>query len=213
MFRHWNAWHDYKYSHLHIAPLDDSGLAGEPIDLMNDMKVDCPVPPFGGSEQYNWSPDGKQIAYTAKIVERWAESTDSDVYLVNIDSPDSAKNITEGMEGYDNDPVYSPDGRLLAFHSMQRPGFEAGSKSHPDLRPATESIKDATAGLDQNAHGRSWLPDSSGLMFCLRDRGCDQLFRVAATEGTAKQLTTDRYNWGLIDILPTDVRHSFPGPT
>ena len=88
MFRHWNAWHDYKYSHLHVAELDDQGRAGQATDLMQDRRVDCPVPPFGGSEQIAWSPDGSQIAFTIKDIENWAESTNSDVFIVDIDRTD-----------------------------------------------------------------------------------------------------------------------------
>ena len=98
MFRHWNAWHDFKYSHLHVAAISDDGRAEKPIDLMKGQRVDCPVPPFGGSEQVAWSPDGKEIAYTAKDVDKWAESTDSDIYLIDISDPRSAKNITQGHE-------------------------------------------------------------------------------------------------------------------
>ena len=58
MYRHWDAWHDYAYSHLFVAPIGDDLKAGEHMDLMEGMRVDCPVPPFGGSEQFNWSPDG-----------------------------------------------------------------------------------------------------------------------------------------------------------
>ena len=121
MFRHWNQWHDYKYSHLHVAASNDQGRAKQATDLMKDRRVDCPVPPFGGSEQIAWSPDGAQIAYTMKDVEDWAESTNSDVYIVDVEAPNKAKNISATMEGYDNDPVYSPDGRFLAFHSMASP--------------------------------------------------------------------------------------------
>ncbi len=114
MFRHWNAWHDFAYSHLHVAPIGGDGMVGESVDLMEGMKADCPVPPFAGSEHFNWSPEGTEIALTTKISERMAESTDSDVYLVQVNDPKSLKCITEGQDGYDNDPVYSPDGKYLA---------------------------------------------------------------------------------------------------
>ena len=153
MFRHWNAWHDYKYSHLHVAPVDENGKAGEARDLMADMKVDCPVPPFGGAEQFDWSPDGQQMAYTAKIVDRWAESTDSDVYLIDITPDARPVSITDGRDGYDNDPVYSPDGNYLAFHSMQRAGFEADRNRIMIYDRHSREITEATADLDQTG---SW---------------------------------------------------------
>ncbi len=202
MFRHWNAWHDFKYSHLHIATIERDGRAGKPVDLMPGQRVDCPVPPFGGSEQFAWSPDGKEIAYTAKDVKKWAESTDSDVYLINISKPSSARNITKGMTGYDNDPSYSPDGKLLAFHSMQRAGFEADRNRIMIYDRRTGRINDATKELDQTAHGAHWTPDSSRVIFTSESKGTVQLFSVKPTGGGAKAISRGRFNWAAYDVFP-----------
>ena len=118
MYRHWDQWHDYAYSHLHVAALKADGTAGVAIDLMAGMRVDCPVPPFAGSEQFNWAPDGSAIAWTAKDVGSFAESTNSDVYVTTLDGPPRTRNLTVGMVGYDNDPVWSPSGRRMLFHSI-----------------------------------------------------------------------------------------------
>lgn len=202
MFRHWNAWHDYKYSHLHVAVMDSDGIAGEPVDLMDGVKADCPVPPFGGTEQFAWSSDGTEIAYTSKNVARWAESTDSDIYLVKVDAPSESKNITAGREGYDNDPVYSPDGKYLAFHSMERPGFEADRNRILIYDRQSGDIRESTAGLDQTAHGATWNAGSSDLLFSSEYRGTNQIFRVAVDGGGAKQVSQGRFNWRLIDVFP-----------
>ncbi len=202
MFRHWNAWHDFKYSHLHVAPLRDDGMVGEPIDLMAGIKADCPVPPFGGGEQFAWSPDGKEIAYTMKNVPDWATSTNSDVYLVAIDGQDQAKNISEGMAGYDNNPAYSPDGKYLAFHSMQRGGFEADRVRIMIVDRQTGEIRELTQGLDQTVHQATWTPDSQGLLFASEYRGTQQLFRIDLESAEARQVTQGRFNWDLIDVLP-----------
>jgi dipeptidyl aminopeptidase/acylaminoacyl peptidase len=202
MFRHWNAWHDYKYTHLHVAAIGEDGRAAAPIDMMEGQKVDCPVPPFAGAEQFAWSPDGRQIAYTAKNVKDWAESTDSDVYIVELSDPSSAKNITEGMDGYDNDPSYSPDGKWLAFHSMKRPGFEADRNRIMIYDRGTGDITDATLGLDQTAHGALWVPDSSSLIFTSEHQGTVQIYRVKPTGGGAKPISSGRFNWSMYDLFP-----------
>ncbi len=202
MFRHWNAWHDFKYTHLHVAPIGTDGRAGTPVDLMEGLRANCPVPPFNGSEQFNWSPDGLEIAYTAKIVEDWAESTDSDIYLVRVNNPSSATNITKGMLGYDNNPVYSPDGSRIAFHSMERPSFESDRNRIMVFNRTTSALLDATKGLDRTAHGATWTGDSTGILFGSETGGTGQLFRVSSKGGNLGQLSFGRYNWGLVGLLP-----------
>lgn len=201
MFRHWNAWHDYKFSHLHIGPIGKDGRVERVQDLMDGIKADCPVPPFGEATQFAWAPDGSQIAYTTKLAEDWAQSTDSDIYLVSLDNLSQSHNISEGMDGYDTDPVYSPDGKYLAFHSMERPGFEADRNRIMIYDRASRKISEATAGLDQTANAACWQPDGSGLYFVSETRGTDQIFRVPREGGGARQISNGRYNWSLIDLF------------
>ena len=202
MYRHWNAWHDYKYSHVHVAALKEDGTAGDAVDLMKGLKADCPLPPFAGSEQFAWSPDGKEIAYTAKLVNNWAESTDSDVYLIDIEGKGPARCITHGMDGYDNDPVYSPDGRYLAFHSMERPGFEADRNRIMLYYRANGQITELTSGLDQQAHGAMWSPDGARMYFTSERRGTDQIFSIEVqSPGQARQISRGRHNWTLRGVF------------
>ena len=63
MFRHWNAWHDGTYSHLHVAKIGADGKAADAVDLMENLRFECPVPPFAGGEHFAWSPDGKRILF------------------------------------------------------------------------------------------------------------------------------------------------------
>ncbi len=202
MFRHWNAWHDFKYSHLHIAPLTPYGQIGPPVDLMKDQKVDCPVPPFGGASDFDWSPDGKQLAYTAKDVPNWAESTNSDIYLVRLDQPEEAKNITEGMPGYERTPLFSPDGKSLAFQSMARAGFESDRNRIFLMDLAKLEKVEATAGLDRTVHGVRFSPDSRRLLFTSEHRGATQIFELDRQGGDLRQVSQGRFNWSLIEPLP-----------
>ena len=202
MYRHWDHWHDYQYSHLHIAGLNDAGTAESPVDLMKGLRANCPIPPFGGAEQFNWAPDGKEISLTLKLVSNWAESTDSDVYLISLDQPHRRRCITAGMDGYDNDPVYSPDGRYLAFHSMKRAGFEADRNRIMLYDRGKGTITELTAGLDQMAHGSQWSSDSKSMYFMSEWRGTDQLFQIALTDKRAAQVTQGRFNWNLVSVFP-----------
>ncbi|HHM12674.1 MAG TPA: S9 family peptidase, partial [Planctomycetaceae bacterium] len=202
MYRHWDRWHDYRYSHVHVAELTADGKVGKPVDLMKGLRANCPVPPFGGASEFAWSPDGRQVALTLKLVNNWAESTDTDIYLVDLENPSRRKCITPGMNGYDNNPVYSPDGRYLAFHSMARAGFESDRNRIMLYDRSSGKIRELTRGLDQNANHAHWLPDSRGLIFVSEWRGTNQLFRILVRDGRTEQITTGRYNWDLVGFLP-----------
>ena len=213
MYRHWKSWHDYKYSHVHVATVSPAGTAGTPVDLMADIKADCPVPPFGGTEQFSWSPDGKEIALTMKNVKDWAESTNSDIYLVSVDGNDDKeaandgfKNITENGLGYDNNPAYSPDGKWIAFNSMQRPGFESDRNRIILFDRQTGASKELTAGLDQNANNINWTPDSTAIVFESERNGTNQVFRIDLADNKLNQVSEGRFNWhvlGFVDDGPT----------
>ena len=206
MYRHWNAWHDYKYSHLHVAALGEDGKCGDPHDLMEGMKVDCPVPPFGGSEHFAWSPEGNEICYTAKVSEKWAESTDSDLYLVSLNADGSkaadAVCITDGQDGYDNNPFYSADGKYLAYNSMERPSFESDRNRILLYDRADKSTSELTVGLDQNASHGHWTADGQGVIFMSEYRGTNQLFRMDLGADSARQLTEGNFNWDIVHEMP-----------
>ena len=137
---------------------------------------------------------------------KWAQSTNSDVYVVKATDPTSRKNVSASNKGYDNEPVYSPNGRYLAFHSMERAGFEADRNRIMVMDRETGTITEATKGLDQMAHSGTWLPDSSGLVFYSEYRGTNQIFSVQVAGNGATQHTKGQYNWSLLDIFP-DNKH------
>lgn len=202
MFRHWDSWHDFSYSHLHVAPLDPQAGVGESRDLMAGMRAHCPVPPFGGASQFDWAPDGQELAYTTKIDERMAESTNSDVYLIDIEGRQTPRNISQGQMGYDNDPKYSADGRFIAYHSMERAGFEADRNRILLYDRRSQTTRDLTTGLDQNADHARWLPDSSGLAFESDYRGCLQTFVIRLEGGGIQPLSQGQANYALQDLSP-----------
>ncbi len=202
MYRHWNAWYDYTYRHLHVARLTQQGRSEEAIDLMKGLRANCPLPPFSGAEQFNWSPNGQEIAFTAKVVNDPAESTDSDIYVVQVDGRKAPECITPGMDGFDTDPVFSPCGRWLAFHSMKRPGFESDKNRIMLLDRADHRMRELTARLDQTTHGVTWMPDSQSVLFMSEHRGTNQLFRMGLDDLQATQVTRGEFNWSLISVSP-----------
>jgi len=120
--RHWDTWKDGRRSHLFVMPSD----TGEPVDLMPGMDADTPSKPFGGPEEITFTPDGKALIFSARDVGRrepW--STDFDLYQVPIDGSSPPKCLTEENKAWDTNPVFSPDGRTLAYLAMARPGYES----------------------------------------------------------------------------------------
>jgi len=120
--RHWDTWKDGRRSHLFVMPAE----GGEAVDVMRDMDADTPSKPFGGPEEITFTPDGKGIIFSARDVgmeEAW--STDFDLYLAPVDGAAPPQCLTEKNKAWDTNPVFSPDGRILAYLAMARPGYES----------------------------------------------------------------------------------------
>jgi dipeptidyl aminopeptidase/acylaminoacyl peptidase len=121
--RHWDTWEDGRRSHIFVLPVKGSGA---PVDVMAGMKGDSPSVPFGGPEEYTFTPDGTAVVFTARMAggaEPW--STDFDLYVAPIDGSHEPQLLTTENRAWDTQPVFSPDGETLAYLAMERPGFEA----------------------------------------------------------------------------------------
>ncbi|MDA7874297.1 S9 family peptidase [Rhodopirellula sp.] len=201
MYRHWNQWHDYAYSHVHVVTINDEGQASEPLDLMATLRADCPLPPFGGSEQFTFSNDGKEMALTLKLVNNPAESTDSGIYLISTQGG-ALKNITPGMPGYDMDPTYSPDGTTIAFHSMERAGFESDRNRIMLYNRSSGKLEEVTEGLNQTTHHATWSEDSKSLYFHSETRGTTQVFKIEIDNHVLQQVSSGRFNFSIVSCVP-----------
>ena len=110
LYRHWNAWSDGTRSHLFVV----AAAGGVPRDLLAGKDYDTPLPPFGGSADYAWSPDGKELAFTTKVGRDQAWTTNSDIYTIPATGGEPV-NLTSDLPGAESAPAYSPDGRFLSF--------------------------------------------------------------------------------------------------
>ena len=187
--RHWDTWEDDKVSQVNYMPIE----GGRPIDIMEGDTNDSPVLPFGGGEQIAWAPDGSEIAYTSKKVDNPARSTNSDIYIYDLRTK-TTKNITEGMVGYDKDPLYSPDGRWIAFHSQKRAGFEADKIRLMLYDRNTGQIKEMLAELDQWVEGFVWSPDSRTIFFNSGKKGRVHIYSLDIATNKETQITDSRTN-------------------
>ena len=201
LYRHWNAWHDYAYSHLFVAAWNEDDSVGEERDLMTGLRADCPLQPMGGAEQFNFSPDGKELALTMKLVNNPAVSTDSSVFLTSIDGS-GLQNITPGMIGYDMEPIYSSDGKWIAFHSMARPGFEADRNRIFIYDRKQGTLDELTKGLDQTTHNVRWSHDSQKLYFDSEYSGTQQVYEIALGDGRVHQRTQGTFDFHVVAGFP-----------
>ena len=130
MVRHWDEWDDGKRSHLFVAEV----ATGQGRDLSPKFAANVPPAPFGGSSDYAFSPNGKELAFTAEPLKDMAWSTNTDVWIVSV-AGNEPQNLTADNPGADAQPSYSPDGDYLAFVSQARAGFEADKWALKRPRP------------------------------------------------------------------------------
>ncbi len=118
--RHWDKWENGKWNHVFYMPV----TGGTPVDVMEGLNGNCPSEPFGGPDEFNWSPDEKTIAFTTKIGRDRAWSTNFDVYRYTL-ATKLRVNLTAENKAWDSSPLYSPDGRYMYYLAMQIPGYES----------------------------------------------------------------------------------------
>ncbi|WP_321345830.1 S9 family peptidase [uncultured Draconibacterium sp.] len=195
MYRHWDTWHDYTYNHIFIADYSD-GKVGEGKDIMTGERFDSPMKPFGGTEQIVWSPDSKTLAYVCKkkVGKEYAVSTNSDIYMYDVVSGKTS-NFTEGMMGYDQNPVYSPDGKYLAWESMERDGYESDKNRLFIANLETGEKKDYSADFDQNAASLSWSADSKSIYFISDIHATDEIYQLVLADNSITRLTDGVHNY------------------
>ncbi len=151
MVRHWDEWDDGKRSHLFVVELG----TGKAKDLTPKFDANIPPAPFGGSSDYAFSPNGRELAFTAEPLKYMAWSTNTDVWIVSTSGNEPA-NLTEDNPGADGQPAYSPDGDYLAFVSQARAGFEADKWALKVRDRSTGEASDVTAAIDRSVQSFGW---------------------------------------------------------
>ncbi|HUX58753.1 MAG TPA: S9 family peptidase [Bacteroidales bacterium] len=199
MYRHWNYWSDYSYSHIFVASFNGSTVSKEK-DIMDGQRFESPTSPYFDEGEISWSPDGRLIAYTSKRLKGIDDtrSTNSDIFLYDIDSSKEI-NITEGNRGYDKFPVFSPDGSKIAFQSMERDGYEA------DLdRLFVYDIKEGkrawiSKGWDYDVESLTWA-DPQTIYFTCSYLGTTQIFKTNISDKGVDKVTEGIHNMGPLNI-------------
>ncbi|MBQ9587582.1 MAG: S9 family peptidase [Bacteroidales bacterium] len=200
MYRHWDQWVD-EYPQIFLAELGET-LDVEHSTAIIDSTFECPMRPWGGIEQFNFSPDGKRIAYTCrkKTGMDYALSTNSDIYLYDI-AERKTVNISEGIMGYDQNPVFSHDGSKIAWESMERDGYESDKLRLMVFDLTSGERTDYTEGFDYGVTGISWTDDDSELLAVVMYRGMDEIFAFNVADKGIRQISHGYHNVNAFQLV------------
>lgn len=215
MYKHWDEWVT-EIPHPFLGDFD-----GERIDnvrdIMQDEPYESPMKPFGGIESFAWSPDSKELIYVSrkKTGMEYAISTNSDLYLYDLATA-TTRNITEGMMGYDTCPAYSPDGKWIAWLSMEHDGYESDKNRIMVMDRATGVKTDLTANWDYTVDAISWNVDSKSLYFIAPKDGVTPIFSIDLKKHEVKTVADGKYDYAALAPVDNKVlitmRHSMVAP-
>jgi dipeptidyl aminopeptidase/acylaminoacyl peptidase len=186
--RHWDSWKDGRRSHLFVMPT----AAGEPVDVMLGMDADTPSKLFGGPEEITFTPDGKAVVFTARDVGReepW--STDFDLYLAPVDGSKPPIRLTEKNKAWDTSPVFSPDGKTLAYLAMARPGYEADRLRIVLRAWPNGKERVLTENWDRSPSSLCFSPDGKKIYVTAADTGQDSLFAIDVKTGSVQTVVKE----------------------
>ena len=227
-YRHWDHYVE-SIAHPFVANVTANGI-GDATDILEGEPYESPLAPFGGIEQIAWSNDSKQIAYTCRKKEgvQYAISTDADIYLYDIatkttknlckpvDYKEPAIDATKSMReqsvnhqngdfnvGYDVNPKFSPDGKYIAWQSMEHDGYESDLNRLCLYEIATgkKTYLVNKNNFDSNVDEYTWSNDSKSIYFLGCWHACVNVYQVSLN-GTVKQLSDGWYDFGSVQTLP-----------
>ncbi len=186
--RHWDSWKDGRRSHVFVMPIE----GGDCRDVMGDMDADCPSKPFGGPEEIAFAPEGVGLVFTARDAGReepW--STNFDLYLVSLDGSSPPKKLTTANPAWDTYPLFSPDGRTLAYLAMKRAGYESDRFRIVLRNWATGYERVLTEAWDRSPSQMCWSPDGRTLYVTAMNLGQRSLFAIDVNNGRVRTLVRD----------------------
>ncbi|MDN5395985.1 MAG: S9 family peptidase [Chryseobacterium sp.] len=187
--RHWDYFNEGKYNHVFVVNTTDKAESAK--DLLEGKTWDSPQRPFGGAEDFIWSPDSSQLLYVTKPKsgKEYSTSTNTDIFAYDLASG-TTKNITESNKGYDVNPKFSPDGKSLIWQSMARDGYEADKNDVKIMDWKSGKTSNLTAGWDESVSGDVfWSGDSKIIYFTAAFKGTKQLFSLDPKAAKVQQIT------------------------
>ncbi|MBM4013424.1 MAG: S9 family peptidase [Planctomycetes bacterium] len=188
LYRHWSSWEDGKVAHVLLV----DARTGEVVRDLTPGPFDSPPFVLGGGRAYDFSPDGRRLVFMSNHDPDPASSTNSDLFLVELDRPDAPVNLTDGCDGWDGLPLFSPDGKTIAYVSQQTAGYESDLKRVALLELSSRRTVYLTerGGFDQNALDLRFAANEPALFFQAEHHGRTPLFRLPLGGGAPKQVHT-----------------------
>ncbi|HWQ88023.1 S9 family peptidase [Brevundimonas sp.] len=190
--RHWDTWNDGTQNHLFVQSIGADGRAtGQPVHVTRGFDGDTPSKPFGDESEFTFAPDGRSIVFSARLAgpsEPW--STNFDLWRTNGLTGDGAfENLTDDNDAWDTGPVFSPDGRTMAYRAMARPGFEADKYAIFLRDVATGRTRQIAADWDRSADSLQWSADGNTVYVTAGDVGQTRIFAIDTRNGAVVPVT------------------------
>lgn len=187
LFRHWDGWRDFQYSHLFRCELETGK-----VTMLTSGRADYPAYNHGNGRGFDVSPDGREICVVHNPDDRPEISTNSDLLLLSSDGRGEPQPITAGNRAFDGDPLYSPDGRWIAYRTQATPGYEADCFRLALYDRTRKTSRILTAAIDNWVEAFRWAPDSRSILFLLQEKGLYPLYRVDIASGRIAKVLTGK---------------------
>lgn len=189
--RHWDTWADGRRSRLFVAALPGAKAkaVSTATSLTDRLDGDAPSKPFGGADEYTWSPDGTSVVASVRVAgkgEAW--STNFDLYKIAADGSSAPVNLTAANPAWDTGPVFSADGNTLYYRAMKRPGFEADRFGLMAMDLASKQVREIAPSWDRSADGIVLAKDGATIYTTAQDVGQHPLFAVDVASGAVKSV-------------------------
>lgn len=210
MYKHWDEWVTTA-PHPFVADFDGASLSNI-NDIMKGEPFESPMKPWGGIEQLAWNTTSDKIAYTSRKLtgKAYALSTNSDIYEYDLKAQ-TTRNLTQGMMGYDTNPQYSPDGKSIAWQSMERDGYEADQNRLFVMDLKTGAKRFVSKAFDSNVDAFQWNKDSKSIYFTGVWHGETHIYNVNLKGDKVRQITTGVYDFDGVSLFGKNLltkRHS-----